>query len=174
MMAGNHAPSLRDVGDAMRRRLIILPFTVTPPCPDPELEQKLRNERPQILAWMIAGCRYWQASGLQRPAAITGATERYFADQDLIGQWLEECCERGPDHIALPTPLFESWSIYARAAGETAGTQKDFKAALERRGIIRAKSNGARFYRGLSVRELKLGTGGTPRDAFSVWPYPAC
>jgi putative DNA primase/helicase len=153
MIAGNHAPSLRDVGEAMRRRLIILPFVVTPLSPDPDLERKLRDEWPQILAWMIAGCRLWRANGLQRPAAIIGATDRYFADQDSMGQWLEECCDQGPDRVALPAAIFLSWSNYARAAGETAGTQKDFKAALERRGIMRAKSNGARIYRGVSLRE---------------------
>jgi putative DNA primase/helicase len=75
MIAGNHAPSLRNVDEAMRRRLNILPFVVKPAIPDPELEAKLRAEWPQIFAWMIAGCLAWQATGLQRPDAVAGATE---------------------------------------------------------------------------------------------------
>lgn len=152
MIAGNHAPSLRNVDEAMRRRLNILPFVVKPAQPDAQLESKLREEWPQILAWMIAGCLDWQAKGLRRPDAVAGATERYFADQDMFGQWLDEQCECAPDKWELPTPLFRAWCDFARDAGEQAGSQKDFKAALERRGIIGGKSNGLRIYRGVSLR----------------------
>ncbi len=168
MIAGNHAPSLRNVDEAMRRRLNILPFVVKPAQPDAQLESKLREEWPQILAWMIAGCLDWQAKGLRRPDAVAGATERYFADQDTFGQWLEEKCETGNNFTAQPTPLFQSWSLYAQSTGELAGTQKDFKSTLERRGFVGARSNGARIYRGIRLRELQTGTGGTPRDAFSL------
>lgn len=151
MIAGNHAPSLRNVDDAMRRRLNILPFVVTPASPDRDLETKLRAEWPQILAWMIAGCVDWQANGLQRPAAVSGATDSYFADQDLFGQWIDERCVRDPRAWEQPTPLFQSWCDYARDAGEHPGNAKDFKATLERRGIHRGKTSGLKVYRGIAL-----------------------
>jgi len=152
MIAGNHAPSLRNVDDAMRRRLNILPFMVKPANPDRELEVKLRAEWPQILAWMIAGCLDWQAHGLLRPAAVSGATESYFADQDLFGQWLDERCNRDPQVWEQPTRLFHSWCDYAREAGEHSGNVKDFRATLERRGIHRGKTGGLKVYRGVALR----------------------
>ena len=162
MIAGNHAPSLRNVDAAMRRRLNILPFIVTPAKPDPELERKLRIEWPQILQWMIDGCRQWQTEGLMRPDAVAGATERYFADQDMFGQWLDEACDRKADAWELPTPLYRSWCEFARDAGEQSGTQKDFKATLERRGIMAGKTNGLRVYRGIRFRQIANRVG---RDA---------
>lgn len=152
MIAGNHAPSLRNVDEAMRRRLNILPFVVKPANPDRELETKLRGEWPQIFAWMIAGCLAWQASGLQRPDAVAGATETYFSDQDVFGQWLDDCCQCASDKWEQPTPLFKSWCDYARDAGEAPGNAKDFKAALARRGILRGKTGGLKVYRGVSLR----------------------
>lgn len=152
MIAGNHAPSLRNVDEAMRRRLNILPFVVKPANPDRELEAKLRTEWPQILAWMIAGCLDWQANGLQRPEAVAGATESYFTDQDLFGQWLDEQCERGEGKFEQPTPLYRSWCDFARDAGEHPGNVKDFKATLEKRGILRGKTGGLKVYRGVSLR----------------------
>ncbi|MDE2623765.1 MAG: hypothetical protein KGM83_11310 [Betaproteobacteria bacterium] len=154
MVAGNYAPSVRNVDEAMRRRLYIVPFTRTPRAPDRELEEKLRGEWPQILAWMIEGCRLWQAQGLTRPEAVQQATEGYFADQDVFGQWIEECCERDPTERKWEQParLFRSWKDYAAEAGEAAGTNRDFKVALERRGIRWAKSNGLRIYRGVTLR----------------------
>jgi putative DNA primase/helicase len=151
-IAGNHAPSLRSVDDAMRRRLNILPFVVKPANPDSELENKLREEWPQILAWMITGCTEWQSIGLQRPAVVAGATESYFADQDLFGQWMDDRCERDPSRWELPTPLFQSWCEYAHDAGDKPGNAKDFKAILERRGILRGKTGGLKVYRGIAMR----------------------
>jgi putative DNA primase/helicase len=154
-IAGNHAPSLRNVDDAMRRRLNILPFVVKPENPDLELENKLRAEWPQILAWMIAGCVDWQTNGLQRPAAVAGATDSYFADQDLFGQWMDERCQRDPQAWEQPTPLFQSWGEYAREAGDNPGNVKDFKATLERRGILRGKTGGIKVYRGIALRRAR-------------------
>jgi len=152
MIAGNHAPSLRNVDDAMRRRLNFLPFVVKPANPDRELETKLRAEWPQILAWMIAGCVEWQANGLQRPDAVANATDSYFSDQDLFGQWMDERCERDASRWEQPTPLFQAWCDYARDNGEHPGNAKDFKATLERRGILRGKTGGLKVYRGIALR----------------------
>jgi len=152
MIASNHAPSLRNVDEAMRRRLNILPFMVKPANPDRELESKLREEWPQILAWMIAGCLDWQANGLQRPEAVAGATESYFADQDLFGQWLDEQCVCEDEKFEQPTPLFRSWCDFARDAGDNPGNTKDFKATLARRGIHRGKTVGLKVYRGVALR----------------------
>lgn len=157
LIAGNHAPSLRNVDDAMRRRLNMLPFVVTPANPDRELEAKLREEWPQILAWAIKGCLEWQNVGLMRPEKVANATEAYFSDQDVLGQWLEERCERGPSFMEQPTPLFGSWSEYALEAGEHPGTMKTFKAAMERKGILWFRTGGLKFYRGARLRSQPNG-----------------
>ena len=51
MVIGNNKPSLRGVDEAIRRRLHLIPFTVTiPPNErDPELPEKLQAEGPAIL-----------------------------------------------------------------------------------------------------------------------------
>ena len=152
LIVGNHAPSLRNVDEAMLRRLNIMPFIVKPATPDRDLETKLRREWPQILAWAIAGCLEWQTGGLVRPAAVADATESYFADQDVFGQWLSDRCERDPARWELPTPLYRSWCDYAHDAGEHPGTAKDFKATLERHGVRSAKTMGSRVFRGVRLR----------------------
>jgi putative DNA primase/helicase len=61
-IAGNHKPRLVSVDEAMRRRLLLVPFTVQiPPAErDPELARKLEPEWPAILRWCIDGCLEWQ------------------------------------------------------------------------------------------------------------------
>ena len=61
-VAGNHKPKLNSVDEAMRRRLLLVPFTVQiPPHErDTELPHKLQAEWPAILRWCVNGCLQWQ------------------------------------------------------------------------------------------------------------------
>lgn len=124
LIVGNHAPRLHNVDEAMRRRFVIIPFVHRPAVVDRQLEVKLEAELGQILQWMIEGCLLWQRDGLPRPAVIRAATEAYFEDQDVFGQWLDECCDLGASESEGPAKLFESWREYARAAAEEPGSQK--------------------------------------------------
>jgi P4 family phage/plasmid primase-like protien len=153
-IAGNHAPTIRSVDDAMRRRFNIVPFTSKPARPDPLLEQKLKAEHGCILAWAVAGCLDWQANGLMRATAVADATADYFEDQDLFGQWLAERCDLGAGRWELPAKIYSSWSEFARAAGDEPGTQRGLSGQLKRRGFMNAKSNGLRIYRGLSLKPM--------------------
>jgi P4 family phage/plasmid primase-like protien len=77
VIAGNHKPGLRSVDEAIRRRLHLVPFTVTiPPAErDLSLSHKLRAEWGGILGWALEGCLEWQARGLNPPASVRDATE---------------------------------------------------------------------------------------------------
>ncbi|RON17563.1 hypothetical protein BK660_23205 [Pseudomonas brassicacearum] len=155
VIIGNHKPSLDNVDDAMTRRLNIIPFTYKPSTPDPDLEGKLRDEWPAILRWMIEGCLDWQQNGFLRPNVVSDATKSYFEDQDLLGQWLEEFCERGTNHEDSHKILFSSWSTYAMAAGEESKTGKAFTQMLVNRGFERKKVESARGFRGLRMKPAK-------------------
>jgi putative DNA primase/helicase len=86
LIAGNHKPGLRSVNEAIRRRLHLVPFTITIPSEerDQQLTDKLKAEWPGILAWMVAGCLEWQRDGLAPPAVVTDATKDYLEAQDAV------------------------------------------------------------------------------------------
>lgn len=152
---GNNQPVISNLDVAMRRRFLIVPFNVIPKIVDKHLDDKLREEWPSILRWMIQGCLDWQKSGLPRPASVIAATEEYFEDQDMIGQWLDEVCtvEIGnPYRNENISTLFASWVKYAKAAGEEAGTNKSFTAKMLRRGFSRRRSAYAKGLEGIELR----------------------
>ncbi|ACL63243.1 phage/plasmid primase, P4 family [Methylobacterium nodulans] len=154
-IVGNHQPLLRNVDDAARRRFNIVPFTRKPERPDPHLEAKLRAEWPAILRWMIEGCLDWQQNGLVRPASVTEATEAYFAEQDLLGQWIaDECVVRQGDPHCWDriADLYASWCEYARAAGDEPGTVKAFGPAMRRKGFQDKRTNQAKGFAGIRVK----------------------
>jgi len=148
-IVGNHPPVLSDVDPAIRRRFLILPFTRQPNVVDIDLEKKLWEEAPQILAWATRGCLELQKRGLARPEAILAATNQYFEDQDLFSQWLEECCEISPANSFMSSAvLYQSWRRYAEDAGEDAGTQKMLGHKLKRNGL----SSGQKRFRGKNCK----------------------
>lgn len=154
LFAGNHQPSLTSVDPAMQRRFNMMPFLNRPKNPDQLLEDKLKEEAPRILAWALQGCLDWQKHGLGRPESVTTATRDYFSNQDIIGQWIEDACELGPDQWDQPATLFKSWAEFARRAGEEPGTAKSFGSALEKRGFRRTRTHGIRKHTGIAVRSL--------------------
>jgi putative DNA primase/helicase len=87
LMAGNHKPSLRSVDESMRRRMNLLPFSVTiPPGErDRDLPEKLKAEWQEILRRMIKGCLEWQSIGLDPPPAVRDATAAYLEAEDTVG-----------------------------------------------------------------------------------------
>jgi len=155
MIVGNHKPVLRNVDEAARRRFLIVPFERKPEKPDRELEQKLMQEAPGILQWMIEGCLDWQANGLLKPASVLAATEEYFSDQDLFAHWLAEECDCEPGNIdrsESSSKLFKSWKEYALAAGNSPGSQQSFKDQMIRHGFSFHKGRKAREFFGVSLQ----------------------
>jgi putative DNA primase/helicase len=153
-ISGNHKPALRNVDDAARRRFNVVPFLHKPATPDRELGDKLKAEWPSILRWLIEGCLAWQRDGLQRPQAVLDATAEYFAEQDLLGQWLEECCEQAVEHGESNALLFASWRNFAVGRAEEPRTSKWLGTALERHGFRRSKD--CDLFRGRGFLGLRL------------------
>jgi putative DNA primase/helicase len=154
LVIGNHAPAIRTVDEALRRRMNVVEFTRTPAVPDLMLEAKLRNEWPGIFRWMIDGALDWQGAGLIRPQSVVSASAEYLASQDVIGRWLDESCEQDPTYKATGESLRASWQTYAVNAGEIAGSSNWFSESMQRRGFaLRRGTAGKRYYLGLRLHE---------------------
>ena len=80
------------------------------------------------------------------------ATKKYFDEQDLIGQWLEEFFEDSKDAKVAHADLFRSWVLFAQGAGAEPGLQRQLTTELERRGYEAGKSGSVRHIKGLKVR----------------------
>ena len=151
-VVGNHRPEIRDIDDAMKRRVYLLPFTYKPAAVDPELANALRAEWPQILAWMLEGTREWLSAGLGRSAAIRAASEEYFSDEDRLGAFLAERCELDPNARELTDSLYRAWEAYANEHGDFVGSVKRFSGVMVARGFARWREPGTRRMGFLGLR----------------------
>ncbi len=155
IVAGNHRPGLRSVDEAIRRRMNLIPFTVTIPPEerDETLSEKLKDEWPGILEWMIAGCLDWQERGLDPPEAVRKATDEYLETEDALSAWMAECCLTRETHYATSGELFQSWKEWAEKAGEFVGSQKRLSQNIQARGFEskRQSGTGRMGFTGISV-----------------------
>jgi putative DNA primase/helicase len=160
-IVGNHKPRLKVVDEAMRRRLLLVPFTVQIPVAerDVNLSTKLEAEWPAILRWAIDGGLEWQRIGLAPPKAVTDATAEYFAAEDAFGQWLEDECDVKVGEMKLwdrTGDLFDAWSKHAGKAGIEPGNKKGFNELMTSRGFVaeRKEVDGktTRCFRGVRLK----------------------
>jgi putative DNA primase/helicase len=150
---GNHRPGLRSVNEAIRRRFMLVPFTVTIPLGerDKRLTDKLKVEWPGILSWMVAGALEWQQTNLAPATAVVDATATYLESEDAVSLWLEECTVPDRDAWESSSALFSSWKTWAERTGEYVGTQRRFLQNLETKGLIWERRMHARGYRGRRI-----------------------
>jgi putative DNA primase/helicase len=154
LVAGNHKPSLSSIDEAMRRRLLLVPFTVAIPVEerDPAFADKLVPEHPAILRWMVDGCLEWQREGLDVPERVRQASEDYFADQDTFEQWMEDCLIVGdPRAFTTTRVLFTSWKGWAEARNMAPGTEMAFVGTLSEKGYQQRRMNYGRGFKGLEL-----------------------
>jgi putative DNA primase/helicase len=143
-ICGNHKPRLTSIDEAIRRRLLLVPFTVQiPPAErDPQLAEKLKAEWPAILRWAIEGCLEWQRVGLAPPAIVLDATETYFSEQDTLQQWLDDCTEEGGEFAhARTTELFASWKGWCEPRNLKPGSEMVFSTALADKGFEKKRNS---------------------------------
>ena len=154
VISGNHKPALRSVDEAIRRRIHLIPFTVTIPPKerDPDLSDKLKAEWPGILAWAVRGCQEWRRQGLNPPEAVRTATDDYLAGEDALALWTEECCEPDVTWFETTGDLFTSWKAWAERTGEHIGTRKAFGQRLEERGLDSHRRDHGRGFLGLHIQ----------------------
>lgn len=155
VIAGNHKPAIRNIDEAMKRRLHLIPFTITVPPEkrDRQLQNKLLAEANGIFTWGVQGCLEWQTQGLNPPQSIIDATDEYFEAEDILGRWVDERCVLHPSATGLTADLFADWKQWADGTGEFVGSQRRFAEQLLTRGLFKWRNAlGARGFIGIGLK----------------------
>lgn len=153
ILAGNHRPSLKSVGEEMRRRVHLVEFPDTIPEDERNrsLPDLLKAEYPQILHWMLQG-REWLETGLGKPESVTHSTDRYLENEDTFGAWLLENAERNATARERAGTVYTNYHAWCEANGDFAVSQKRFAQQLESRGFVRVRPGGVRHFQGLKLK----------------------
>lgn len=154
MIAGNTQPSFRGVDEAIRSRVVLVPFTVTipPERRDRDLPDKLRAEGPAILRWCIDGALAWQDRGLDVPASIGAASKAYFDEEDTLGQFLEDETIPAQQEFVASDDLIMRFNFWCDRQGLGHWTKRSLMKELKLRGFGDARTSGQRGLQGLRLR----------------------
>jgi len=130
----NHMPELRNVDEAMRRRVLLIPFrmTIAVEDRDPFLKRTLREELSGILNWALDGLReYYErvsdgAPGLAPPPSVQSATAEYFSEQDPLGPFAEGVCLFEPQARCTKTEIYKAYMRHCEETGAYCLSQTRF------------------------------------------------
>lgn len=154
MIAGNNQPSFRGVDEAIRARVVLVPFTVTipPERRDKSLSDKLKAEGPEILRWAIEGALQWLDNGLNVPPKVVAASTEYMDDEDTLGQFLIEETAKDPAGFVTTTDLHDRFKLWCERQGLHSWTQHTLRKELKSRGFQDHRRPHGRGFIGLKIR----------------------
>jgi putative DNA primase/helicase len=155
-LSTNHKPVIRGTDDAIWDRIRLIPFAqrFEGAKADPKLPEKLREELPGVLAWMVRGCLEWQRDGLGQPEKVRTATEGYRTEMDVLAAFLEERCVVDPGVWVKFADLYGAYTDWCDETGEKAETKRRFGDRLKERGFEPDRGTGnVTIRRGIGLRD---------------------
>ena len=83
-----------------------------------DLKEKLLEEAEGILAWMIEGCREWQADGLPDCPTVKSATIEYRGQEDTFALFETEKLQYRLGAFTTTKDIFQKYNEWANDNGE--------------------------------------------------------
>lgn len=164
MCSANDAPSL-SADSAIRARLVLIEFKESfVGKEDTGLKDRLfEEEGSQILNWCLEGVEEYKAKGLDIPDSVKAASQRYADDNDIIKNYIDECCvTHGPreaDDVNgklvekslwdASSVLYADFSDWMIEQGLKPWSAKSFSATLKKKGFVDSRQNGCRGFEGI-------------------------
>jgi len=125
-IVGNSLPYFPPADSAVQRRMVLMEAK-TPIAKNVDqpgfAEYLAKTEGAAILARMVeASQRYIRRGRLLIPESVRRDVENRFFEDDLILQFVEECCELGPDCAVSGHTLFQTYNHWAKCTAEVQHT----------------------------------------------------
>lgn len=155
--ATNHAPRIRGTDDGIWRRIWLIPFEVQIPEErrDPQITEKLLQEKAGILNWMLGGLRQYHTQGHRlRPAdKIVAATRAYRHESDAIGRFLADEMVYDPQGSVTRAGMYSVYTEWCKVEGEPPVASRTIAKYLRERQLKETKKGGMRCWIGIRLKD---------------------
>lgn len=159
----NHKPMVFESGNAIWRRLFLIPFEISfdGKKRDLNLRDKLQTELEGILSWMIEGWKAWKERGIDAPEKVLISTKEYKEEMDNFGEFLEECCIIHAEVTVEHKHLYSSYKEWAIENGFAQMNKKTFERRLKERGdfeqrVKKVNGKSERHWFGIGLRDFNM------------------
>ncbi len=170
----NHLPEVKSQGEAIWRRIRLIPFNAIAldpdkdkekvevlrregKCPlikDKDLPETLRAEAEGILAWMVSGCVDWCREGLTEPPQVLKATLEFKQNEDSLAQFISERCYQSEEASVQASALRAAYDTWCRMNGELPLNKKGLPARLRERGFQEKETNRGKEWIGIGLTDV--------------------
>lgn len=142
-LSGNHRAHISDTTDSIWLRLKQIPFECDFRPGQDGYNSNMRSElttetgKEAILSWLVDGCKKWYQSNkdLSEPKDVIVATEEYRRDQDMIIDFLTECCKVGTEFETLAGDIWKSYIAHCKLNERYQLGQRTFYERLREKGF---------------------------------------
>lgn len=152
----NHLPTVSVLDPGTWRRLVVVPFNAVI-SPNNEVKNYAdylyEAAGGAVISWLIEGAYKFIAAGykIEQPEAVEQAISMYRAENDWIGNYVEERCEVDKSFCQPSGELYKDYSEYSKSIGEPPHTNAAFNKALEEKGFFKKKNSRGSFIYGLRL-----------------------
>jgi len=154
VLATNHRPNIRESDEAIWRRIKVVPFLRIVPREErnPTLAAELlEKEAPGILRLAVIGCQtFLEKKRLVEPPAMRTAFGEYRKAEDVIQNYLEECCDVDEELQVKRKELFDEYVKWCKQNAMRNSSQKKLANELARLGI--EGDDGNRYWKGIGLK----------------------
>jgi putative DNA primase/helicase len=161
LLLTNTKPAANSADYALWQRIHLIEFGISfvenPTGPkerpvDLTLSETLKAEGPGVLAWMVRGSLRFNQERLKVPGEVRAAVERYRAEEDIIGKFIEERCIEKDSAEITKGVLYQAYKVWCEDSGHSALGGKRFYLRMDER--FDGYHNGRhQVYIGVGVRE---------------------
>jgi putative DNA primase/helicase len=169
----NHKPVVQGTDDGIWRRIRLIPWEYRIPDSEkrPQDEVVAELAGPAVLNWLLAGLKDWQEDHHWVAPEVQAATEAYRAEQDVLGDFLAECCEFGPRYTVGVGELYEAYTGWCSEVGEDPIGKTRFGSLLRQRGLGQKRKPHTRERQWLGLRLRRDEPAGNGGQMGTTFPY---
>lgn len=152
----NHKPKVTGRDKGIWRRLRFFPFEYTIPESEKDLDFKIKmleTDGAYIMHWLLEGCRKWYKEGYGTFETIEQATDQYKNDEDVLGNFINECCKLDKGFSIQANRLRTAFEKWCNENGEHIFSGRAWRQALEERGFARSHGMYGKTWKGLTLME---------------------
>ncbi len=174
LIRGNHMPTI-GADPAVRERVKVAPFdhAVDASSRDKQLAEKIITvELPGVLNWALIGMRRYVKRGLEfdLPKEVLQATHQMQVNSDVIGLWVDDCCEVDASQSTAPwrenaTEVARSYRDWCAANGHNPCSSTSLWRKLRKRfgfsedpKVWPLPSNGRKWATGIKLKRDSVST----------------
>lgn len=158
---GNHKPLIRGTDTGIKRRIKLIPFEVQIPEEKrksrDEILSVMREELSGIFLWALEGYSAWRNTGLSIPEKVRNATNDYFGEMDIYGEFIKECCKVEPEQEVSLKDLFNTFLNFLKEAGEKyQPTKRNFAERMREKNFNTITKRRIVFFIGIGLTETYI------------------